>query len=233
VEAWDVIGSTSDRARTLSSEGAPPWTVVVAEEQSAGRGRSGASWHSPARAGLWISTLLTVPPGPLPGHLTLLVGLAAARAVEAVCPSLRVGIKWPNDVFLGRRKLGGILCEQAGGVVVVGVGVNGRQRPEDFPPALATSATSLEAAGCHRVSLGALATFLLSGIRELCGLPQEKLSHELGAEVGERDVLRDLPVSTQQAGNGVARGIGADGALLLERDDGERVRVVAGSVNAW
>jgi BirA family biotin operon repressor/biotin-[acetyl-CoA-carboxylase] ligase len=144
-----------------------------------------------------------------------------------------VGIKWPNDVFLGRRKLGGILCEQASGVVVVGVGLNARQRPEDFPPALATSATSLETAGCPRVSLGALATFLLSGIRELCGLPGEKLSDELAAEVGERDVLRDLPVSTQQAGKGVARGIAADGALLLERDDGERVRVVAGSVNAW
>jgi len=229
LEAHDVLGSTNDRACELVRSGAPPFTVVVAARQTAGRGRGGARWHSPPGAGLWISVLLPGA-GPVPPHLPLLVGLAAARAVETVCAELDVGIKWPNDVEVGGRKVGGVLCEHADGCVVAGVGLNVRQRPEDFPAELTGRAVSLETAAGRPVSMGAMASALLAELRRGFEAPLGPLPQELREELAARDVLRDRPVVSQQAGAGVARGIDEDGALLVERPDGARVRVLAGSV---
>jgi BirA family biotin operon repressor/biotin-[acetyl-CoA-carboxylase] ligase len=79
VEAHDVLGSTNDRIKELAAQGAGPYSVVIADEQTAGRGRSGGVWHSPPGAGLWISVLLPLQ-GVVPAHLPLVVGVAAARA---------------------------------------------------------------------------------------------------------------------------------------------------------
>jgi BirA family biotin operon repressor/biotin-[acetyl-CoA-carboxylase] ligase len=231
VEIHDELGSTNDRARALAGEGAPPFTVVLAEAQSAGRGRSGDVWHSPSGEGLWLSALLPAVE-PVPTHLPLLVGLAAARAAETVCPGTSVGLKWPNDLEVRGRKAGGILCEHGHGFVVAGVGINVSQKEEDFPAALGGRATSLEAASGRRVSLGRLSTALLAELRTLCAAPPRHLTGEVHGELLRRDVLLGRAVTTQQAGEGTARGIEADGALVLERAGGERVRVVAGSVRA-
>ena len=228
-EAHDVLGSTNDRARELAVDGAPPFTVVVAEQQTAGRGRAGAGWHSPAGGGLWLSTLLPLGDA-VPLHLPLLVGLAAARAAEAACPGLRVGLKWPNDLEVEGRKAGGILCERGDGVVVAGIGLNVRQRPADFPEELADRAISLETALGGKVSRGALAGALLAELARTSAAPTSRLTDDGLAELAGRDVLRGRRVATQQAGEGTARGIDGDGALLLERPDGARVRVLAGSV---
>jgi BirA family biotin operon repressor/biotin-[acetyl-CoA-carboxylase] ligase len=229
LEVHDVLGSTNDRARELAAKGAAPFTVVIAERQSAGRGRSGSGWHSPAGRGLWMSTLLPLDGG-VPTHLPLLVGLAAARAVEAVCPGIDIGLKWPNDVQVGGRKAGGVLCEHSDGVVVAGIGLNVRQRRGEFPEELAEVAISLETALGGVVSRGRLAGTLLARLVEACAVPTPRLSDGGLSELARRDVLRDRRVTTQQAGEGVARGIDVDGALVLERPDGARVRVVAGSV---
>jgi BirA family biotin operon repressor/biotin-[acetyl-CoA-carboxylase] ligase len=229
LEAHDVLGSTNDRAWELARAGAPPYTVVVAERQTAGRGRGGARWHSPAGAGLWISVLLPVT-GPVPPHLPLLVGLAAARAVEAVCAELDVGLKWPNDLEVEGRKAGGVLCEGADGCVVAGLGLNVRQGPEEFPAELVGRAVSLETAAGHPVSRGALASALLAELRRAGGTRVGPLPAAVRAELARRDVLRGRRVVSQQVGAGVARGIDEDGALLVERPDGARVRVLAGSV---
>lgn len=228
VEAHDVLGSTNDRLKELADEGAGPFSVVVAEEQTAGRGRSGAVWHSPPGAGLWLSTLL---PGhaPLPVHLPLLVGVAAARAAEQACPGCRVGIKWPNDLQVNGRKVGGILCEQVHGHVVAGIGINLRLPGDGVPGDVADRATSLEACLGGRVSMGALATALMHELRALATRPGAELAPDLHRELQERDALRDRPVVTQ-AGQGTARGIAPDGALWLERGEGDRVRVISGSV---
>jgi BirA family biotin operon repressor/biotin-[acetyl-CoA-carboxylase] ligase len=232
VEAHDTLGSTSDRARVLADGGAAPFSVVVAEEQTRGRGRTGEVWHSPPGSGLWISTLL--PSGGLPpAHLPLLVSLAAARAVEEACTGLRVGIKWPNDLEVNGRTVGGILCEHAHGPVIVGIGLNVRQRHEDLPAAIAHRATSLEAAACGRVSVGALATDLLRELRRLSRESGPVFPPEARKEMEVRDVLRGRPIVSQQVGRGVARGIDEKGALLVERPDGHQVRVVAGSVRTW
>lgn len=232
VEVYDVLGSTNDRARDLAKVGAWPFSVVLAEHQSAGRGRGGTSWHSPPGAGLWISALLPESRPQVP-HVPLLVGLAAARAAERVCRSLSVGLKWPNDLYVEGRKVGGILCEHGHGPVVAGLGVNVRQRKGEFPEAIGHRATSLEAAACGRVSMGDLATELLSQLHRLSSAMTGGLPPEVHRELLERDVLRDRPVITDQVGQGVARGLDGDGALLVERPGGAQVRVVAGSVRTW
>lgn len=229
LEVHDVLGSTNDRARVLAAEGAPPLSVVIAERQTAGRGRSGSSWHSPAEAGLWLSTLLPLG-GAVPPHLPLLVGLAAARAIEAVCAGLQVGLKWPNDVEVAGRKAGGILCEAGERAVIAGIGLNVRQRPGDFPEALHGRAVSLEEASRAPVERPALARALLAELAGTCAGTVPSLTDGTLAELARRDVLRDRRVATDQAGEGVARGIDVDGALLIERPDGTRVRVMAGSV---
>jgi BirA family transcriptional regulator, biotin operon repressor / biotin---[acetyl-CoA-carboxylase] ligase len=229
VEAHDILGSTNDRLKELAALGAGPYSVVVADEQTAGRGRSGGVWHSPPGAGLWISVLLPFQ-GVVPAHLPLVVGVAAARAAERACPGVAVGIKWPNDLHLGDRKAGGILCERGHGAVVAGVGVNVRFPPAGLPEEVGRHAAALESARSARVSLGELATALLHELHSLVPRCARGLEGGLHQELERRDVLRDRTVVTQQAGPGTARGIEPDGALVLERADGERVRVMAGSV---
>lgn len=229
VEAYDVLGSTNDRLKELAAGGAAPWTVVVAESQTRGRGRGGAVWHSPAGAGLWLSVLLPCDE-PVPAYLPLAVGVAAARAAEEAAPGVRVGIKWPNDLEVAGRKIGGILCEHGHGWVAAGIGVNVLTPEVGIPAEVAERATSLEAVSGARVSVGALATALLHRLRaSRCGRGPG-LDPAVHQELRERDVLRGTGVWTSQAGPGSARGIAEDGALLLELPGGGKVRVVSGSV---
>ena len=229
VEAHDVLGSTNDRLRELAAGGAAPWTVVVAEAQTRGRGRGGAVWHSPAGAGLWLSVLLPCEE-PVPASLPLAVGVAAARAAEEVAPGVLVGIKWPNDLEVAGRKIGGILCEHGHGWVVVGIGLNVLTPEAGIPAEVAARATSLEASSGGRVSVGALATALLHQLRASRWGGGPGLDGALHRELADRDVLRGKGVWTSQAGPGTARGIAGDGALLLELPGGKEARVVSGSI---
>ena len=143
----DTTGSTNDDARRLAAEGAPEGTVVVAERQTAGRGRLGRAWESPKRLGLYLSVVLrpTDPPERLGRY-----AIAAAVGVCAACRELAgdaVVLKWPNDLLAGGRKLGGILSElrqgKSGTDLVVGIGLNVDHAAEDFPESLEGRATSL------------------------------------------------------------------------------------------
>lgn len=144
------LPSTNDTAKVLAAQGAPEGTAVVARQQTAGRGRRERTFFSPA-GGVYLSLVLR-PASPIePGLLTGCAAVAAARAIEQVC-GLRVGIKWVNDLFLGNRKVGGILAEgsvnpRTGQLdsVVLGFGVN--VAAVAFPPALESIATSLENEG--------------------------------------------------------------------------------------
>ncbi|HET9949901.1 MAG TPA: biotin--[acetyl-CoA-carboxylase] ligase [Longimicrobiales bacterium] len=236
VEAWERIGSTNDRALELlesaarggkDAAAARGAVVVLAEEQTAGRGRRGARWHSAPGAGLWMSVGLR---GTAAAHLPLRVGLAAAQALEAVAPGARVGIKWPNDLVIGGRKVGGVLCESAPGGVVAGVGINLAAPPGGWPEGVEGLATSLQDEGFKPVRRSDLAGRISRGVA--------RLADDLGAPLGEaeraalaaRDVLAGREVVTEEHGRGTARGIDPEGALLLERPDGSCVRVLAGSV---
>jgi BirA family biotin operon repressor/biotin-[acetyl-CoA-carboxylase] ligase len=144
---YEEIGSTNDRAKELAEEGAEHGEVVVAEAQSAGRGRRGRSWASPSRKNLYFSVVLRpdLPPARAP-ELTLVASLAICDALRHA--GVDAGIKWPNDLLASGRKIGGILTELAAEAdrvhwVVIGVGVNVNARPEDFPEELRGGATSV------------------------------------------------------------------------------------------
>jgi BirA family biotin operon repressor/biotin-[acetyl-CoA-carboxylase] ligase len=147
----ESVPSTNDEARDLIRAGAAHGTVVVAEEQTRGRGTKGRTWHSPRGLGLYASFILrwdnpAGPGGSFP-LLPLAAGLAAAEAVlESTGVELR--LKWPNDIVRDRKKLGGILTESvfragAPGYAIVGIGLNVNHEEGDFPPGLRPAATSL------------------------------------------------------------------------------------------
>ncbi len=240
-EAWDVpvveayasIGSTNDRALELAAAGAGPFSVVVADEQTRGRGRRGATWHSAPGAGLWMSAVLPQI-GTLP-WLPLVVGLAVAEAIEGATGAVTVGLKWPNDLILGFRKVGGILCESAAGAVVAGVGINLRAPREGFPGPLSQTATALDVEGANSLSPSRLAGMIVDGVKgrlggEAAALDPQSLDPQSLDALRARDVLVGRAVHTEESGPGTARGIDPDGALVLERPDGSRVSVSSGSV---
>ena len=148
---FDTIGSTNTYAKELALDGAKEGTVVIAGSQSGGRGRLGRSFSSPAGMGIYMSVILR--PDCLPEelmHLTCATGVAAGLAV-ALRTGKNPGIKWTNDLVLGKRKLGGILTELSVNPVtrkvdwaVVGIGINCCQTPQDFPEEIRDMACSLE-----------------------------------------------------------------------------------------
>jgi BirA family biotin operon repressor/biotin-[acetyl-CoA-carboxylase] ligase len=154
-----------------------------------------------------------------------MVGLAVANAIEDLAADVDVAIKWPNDLMIRGGKVGGILCESAGAAVVAGIGVNIRSLPA---LSLNYRATSLEAESGNLLSASALAPLVLSRLKAR----PLTLDPAACAELAARDALVGLAIETEEHGRGIARGIDASGALLLERPDGSRVSVVAGSVRS-
>src|SRR5512134_1189717 len=147
LHAYDEISSTSDRAKELAEEGAEHGTVVIAESQTAGRGRRGRTWASPARRNLYFSVVLRpdLPPARAP-ELTLVASVALCDALRQA--GVEAGIKWPNDVLASGRKIAGVLTELAAEPdrvhwVVIGAGLNVNARREDFPEELRDEATSV------------------------------------------------------------------------------------------
>ena len=167
---YDTVDSTNTVCRTLAREGAADGTAVIAARQTAGRGRMGRGFESPAGLGLYLSMLwrpVASPEGLLP--LTAMASASAALAIRRVTGA-DVRIKWPNDLVLHGKKLVGILTEvtlSGSGVdhVVIGIGVNLRQRPEDFSPEVARIATSLAAEG-YAVDQPALEAALVDALRQ-------------------------------------------------------------------
>jgi BirA family biotin operon repressor/biotin-[acetyl-CoA-carboxylase] ligase len=169
----ESTASTNDVAARLAESGAEEGTTVVADQQTAGRGRHGRTWFSPAGAGLYVSVI--VRPAPSLSNddnpaalLTLASGVAIAEAVRRVT-GLPAAIKWPNDVLIGGRKLAGILAEaavQAGTIqfIVVGFGVN--LQPSAYPPELASRVTSIEAETSRPADRAVLLAEILAAMGE-------------------------------------------------------------------
>ena len=227
LEAWSQLGSTNDRLRSLARDGAPAFTVVLADEQTTGRGRGGRRWISPAGQGLWLSVLLRLPEASVYRLAPLYLGLAVCRAVERVSGGLSLCLKWPNDVLMDGRKLAGVLCENdGGGMVVGGVGINVAAQLSDFPADVAGQAATLANAPGGVPSRGDLAGALIGEVRALFakrphGNPLE--------EIRARDCLRGREIEVNEL-RGVAAGIDEAGHLLLQVEGREPVAVVAGSV---
>jgi BirA family transcriptional regulator, biotin operon repressor / biotin---[acetyl-CoA-carboxylase] ligase len=243
-----TASSTNDVAARLAELGAEEGTTVVAETQTAGRGRMGRSWFSPPGAGLYVSIVLRPPPvaqrpvtqGFSPVRdpsalLTLAAGVALAEGIQAGT-GLLAEIKWPNDLLVGKRKLAGILAEAAaqGGAlqfIVLGLGLN--LRPAAYPPELAERATSVEAELNRPADRAViLAEILAACAARYADLLQGRFDAILSAWRERAPSLRGSLVewdSPRGLRRGRAEDIDGSGALIV-RADGRTERLIAGEV---
>ncbi len=243
VQVLPRVASTNTQLLALATNGQP--RLLVAEQQTHGRGRLGRHWHASAGASLTFSLALPLAPRAWSG-LSLAVGLALAEALDplsdsAACP--RLGLKWPNDLWLwlgpGQgRKLGGILIETVAGagsrVCVVGVGLNIAPQPNSGPSAGAACLQELDAGATAARALATVAGPLAQALRRF----ERDGFAPLAAAYARRDLLQGQPVSTHPAVGhssapalqGWAEGVDEDGALCI-RSNGALQRLVSGEVS--
>jgi len=230
--------STNDDAWEAWGSGLGDGVTVIAEQQTGGRGRAGRTWvHAPG-LGLAMSCVLHLGCDVRQaGVLPLAVGLAVARACHSLGAAVR--LKWPNDVLADGRKLGGVLCEmrrdpRGGEVVVVGIGLDVRQRRDDFPPELRDLATSLALVGVE-VTVEAAAAASLNALEPLWDEAQEGDRSAVLAAWSERAAFWGESVTVRTPSgpvSGVAQRLDGDGSLVLRLPSGVETTVMAGDLEA-
>jgi BirA family biotin operon repressor/biotin-[acetyl-CoA-carboxylase] ligase len=222
-----VTDSTNERARDLAAAGAPSGTIVTAAEQTEGRGRRGRQWTAPAGKAVLCSAVLS----PLDARHTLLplaAPLAVCEAAESLAP-LECRVKWPNDVWVGERKLAGILIEaQPPNWAVIGIGLNVSIERDEFPADLRRPATSMGRGVGTEAALAAV-----------CECLDEWVDADRDRVLGEfrkRDALRGGEIGwvgaggAAEDGSGVADGIDDRGNLVVVSSEGERLSLGSGEV---
>lgn len=236
---YDTLDSTNTQAKQLAKEGFPHGTVLIAGNQTGGRGRLGRSFSSPAGMGVYLSVILR--PGCLPDelmHLTCAAAVASRKAVKKVS-SISPDIKWTNDLVCGKKKLGGILTElgfDPTGYVdyaIIGIGINCCQKSEDFPTEIqhiATSVHELTGTPCSPARLAAslveelyeMDKVLFSGKQQLMD-SYRRHCMTLGKEI---TVLRG-----EETRYGTALDLDEDGGLIVRFSDGTVKTVSSGEVS--
>ena len=235
---YDTIDSTNTRAKELAKDGAPAGTVLVAGNQTGGRGRMGRSFSSPEGMGVYLSVILR------PGckaeelmHLTCAAAVAACKAVESAS-GIFPGIKWINDLICGKEKLGGILTEMSvntNGFVdwaVVGIGINCRQKKADFPTELQSMATSLLLQTGKPCPPALLAARLTEALYEINAILFEKqqimdIYRQHCVTLGQKVLV----VRGEESAYGTALDLDQDGGLLVRFADGTEKVVSSGEVS--
>lgn len=230
----DTVDSTNNYAKSLARSGAPEGTVIIADQQTGGRGRLGRSFCSPAEMGIYLSVILR--PDCLPEelmHLTCAAGVAAVRAID----NPKVSIKWTNDLVIDKRKLGGILTELSVNPhtrkvdwAVVGIGINCCQKPWEFPEGIRDIACSLD---MERQDVPKLAAELIVSLYNM--------RHDLFTKKSAiMDLFRQRCITIGQeisilrgdlVRHGTALGIDPDGALLVQFADSHTEAVASGEVS--
>jgi BirA family biotin operon repressor/biotin-[acetyl-CoA-carboxylase] ligase len=238
IHRFATLPSTMDQARELAQSGAPELTVVIASEQTQGRGRSSRPWHSPPGAGLYCTLVLR--PAVAADRLStlpLVVGVAVAEAIESQT-GREAKLKWPNDVWLdtdrATAKVAGILttsslCGSEIDYVLVGIGINVTTPEADLPP----GATSILAASGVRVSADDLLSALLERFDGVYARYLDAAGRPSLAAFRHRAAMLGEQVSIEQGGTrlvGRYVDVDDDGALLLERNGRSAQRVVAGDL---
>ena len=239
VRCFDVIDSTNSQACSMADLGAAEGLVVVADRQTAGKGRLGRLWVSPGSVNLYTSILLR--PRILPMEapkLTFLSAVAVCRAI-ALSTKLRATVKWPNDVLLGGKKVAGLLNEMSSetdqvNYVVLGIGVNLNMAANQFPDDLRSPATSLALTLGREVSRLDFARALIKEIDHLYQIFQEQGDEPiLKAWTEQCDMIgQAIKVDcNQQQIEGIMQGLSEDGALLIRMPTGQVETVYAGDVD--
>jgi BirA family biotin operon repressor/biotin-[acetyl-CoA-carboxylase] ligase len=235
IHFYKEVDSTNDVARKLADEGAAEGTIIIAESQRSGKGRRGKKWISPS-GGVWMTIILRpdVEPNKAP-QLTLVAGVAVAETLDVEC-GLDIGIKWPNDILIGDKKVSGILTEVKtdGGEVdyaLVGIGIDLNMDISLFPPEIRGSATSLKVELDREIKGAELVQRFLRRFEYYYG---EFI------EGNFRDILNQWRRLSSTIGNyvevhkkgrtvyGEAVGVNKDGKLILEMDDGSLRKIISG-----
>jgi BirA family biotin operon repressor/biotin-[acetyl-CoA-carboxylase] ligase len=221
---YETVESTNDRAFRVGGEG----TVIVADCQTAGRGRHGRSWDSKPGLGLWFSVAFE---NAIDG-LAFAAPLAVHDALRSYCAAT---VKWPNDVLIDGKKCCGVLVESRRGTTVLGIGINVGHRPEDFPPEFREKATSVEAASGRACNRGELLRDVLTELDHQIMVLRE---HGMGpvwrewveacAILGRRVRCGNQSDDLRKS-SGVITDVMADGGLVLATDEGPR-RVLLGEL---
>ncbi|MCM1261458.1 MAG: biotin--[acetyl-CoA-carboxylase] ligase [Butyrivibrio sp.] len=238
---FEETESTNLDAKRLAGEDAPHGTVVIADMQTAGRGRRGRTWQSPHESSVYMTILLKpdFAPDKAP-MLTLVMALSVAQAISDAT-GIKAGIKWPNDIVVNAKKVCGILTEmsvETGSIqhVVIGVGINvNNDSPEDFPEEIRQTATSLKIESGKHISRNELIERVLFRFEKNYDTFVTTL--DLSLLMGAYDELllnRDSEIRVLDPKgeySGIARGISRAGELLVEAGNGDIVRVDSGEVS--
>jgi len=220
IDYYTIIGSTMDVAA-----GRALGTVVVAEEQTAGQGRHGHSWHSEAGSGIYLS--ITLKPVPL---LTLALGLATAETITRVT-GVACDLRWPNDVLVRDRKVAGVLTKLVDGAAVAGVGINVNHTA--FPADIAALATSLRLEAGREFDRMDILEALIPAVERWAACDSDTILRRFeraSSYVAGKRVTVDQPDGS--AIEGTTSGLDASGYLVVRQDNGIDTLVVAGGVRA-
>lgn len=231
---FEGISSTMDIAMQLGMKGCPEGAVVLAENQTKGRGRLGRSWFSPKHKGLYLSLILK--PKALASGVSILTLLAAVSASEAVeeITGLDMQIKWPNDLFVGHKKAGGILTELVASAeqvnfVVIGIGLN----VNNDKKTLVAGATSLKEQKKEQISRLRLLQEILRRIERNYSLLQKKGAEAIAEKWRQKNITLGRRVKVychKEHIEGQATDIDTDGGLLIRKDSGILQKVMSGDV---
>lgn len=228
--------STNDLAKEMALAGEEEGTVVVSDEQTKGRGTKGRSWYSARKKGLYLSFILY----PLQPQISLLPLVAGLAANDAILEStgIRVGLKWPNDLVWGKKKLGGILCESGflgnkASYVIVGIGINLNHERENFPGEIRSTATSLKLIMRKKIDRKETLQKLCRALNRWYGLFRERRNEEIVHSFQDYSILplgKEVKLLTETGEVlGTYAGIDSDGGLILERE-GKRMSFFSGEV---
>lgn len=239
IHFFETIASTNQFAKSLALHAAKENCVVIAEEQTAGRGRNNRSFYSPPKSGLYLSLLLKLSlSSDVAMRVTSAVAVAVCRAIERVVP-IKTGIKWVNDIFIGDKKVAGILTEGVIGMetgrlesVVVGIGLNVSTKSSEFPPHLQAVATSLSAAAPQvKIKRSELAGAI---IEEVLNIMEELEEMSFLGEYRERSIVINQIVTVSQGSetyDAVALEINNQGALIVQTESGEQRMLNTGEIS--
>lgn len=237
IHYFDCVESTNTLAKEMAKNGAPHGTVLIADRQTAGRGRLGRSFLSPGGIGIYMSVILRYDCQATDlMHLTCACGVHLCNAVESIL-QVRPGIKWTNDLVYEKKKLAGILTELiftgSGICAIVGIGLNCNQFPEDFDPTIRSIATSATMITKQRPNRGQFIAQILQQLHTMDGrlFAQQE---ELMAQYRKDCITLGQSVSILQgdtAEHGTAIDVLSDGALLVRFDDGHEQIVNSGEVS--
>jgi BirA family biotin operon repressor/biotin-[acetyl-CoA-carboxylase] ligase len=233
IHYFPTIDSTMIEATRLAAEGAPHGTLVIADEQTAGVGRFGRTWHSEANDGIYCSLVLRLPlPASAVAVATLALGLATKEAVQQTT-GLACDLRWPNDVLVGDDRVAGILAQLLDSRIVAGVGINVNQ--PSLPERLRTPATSLRlAAGGRIFAREPIVAALVNQVEEFCTIliGQGAAAILKAFAASSSYILNRRIVYEGETGpeRGTTAGLDANGFLLVQDDAGQLCTVYTGGV---